>query len=249
MTAESPQPIPAATLIVMRECDGGAPELLIVERSAAMRFAGGALVFPGGRVDPGDRALAALHPGNPNDAAARIAAIRETIEEAGLAIGVRGLGDVEAARAALYGGAPVGEVLAECALDLHALVPFARWLPPGGVSHRVFDTRFYLARLPDGAADAAVDGNENVRLFWATAQAVLDAADAGRGRIIYPTRRNLERLAQFGSFAEAVADARTHPVEAITPWVEERDGEERLCIPEGLGYPVTSQPVKAALRA
>lgn len=249
MSGSPSQPIPAATLIVMRERDAGAPELLIVERSAAMRFAGGALVFPGGRVDPGDRALAALHHGDGEDLAARIAAIRETIEEAGLAIGVSDLADSEAARTALYGGTPVGEVLAGCALDLDALVPFARWLPPGDVSHRVFDTRFYLARLPEGAAEAAVDGNENVRLFWASAQRVLDLADAGEARIIYPTRRNLERLAQFGSFAEAAADARAYPVEAITPWVELRDGEELLCIPEGLGYPVTSQPVKAAFRA
>lgn len=249
MTASPSQPIPAATLIVMREHAGCAPELLIVERSAAMRFAGGALVFPGGRVDPGDRALAALHEGDPDDIAARIAAIRETIEEAGLAIGVRGLGDVEAARAALYGGTPMGEALADCTLELDALVPFARWLPPGDVAHKVFDTRFYLARLPDGAVEAAVDGNENVRLFWSSAQQVLAAADSGAARIIYPTRRNLERLAQFGSFAEAAADARAHPVETITPWVEMRDGREQLCIPEGLGYPVTAQPVGAAMRA
>lgn len=249
MTGVSSQPIPAATLIVMRERSAGPPELLMVERSAAMRFAGGALVFPGGRVDPGDHALAALHRSDPDDLAARIAAIRETIEEAGLAVGVAGLADLPAARAALYAGTPAGEVLADAGLDLDALVPFARWLPPGDVSHKVFDTRFYLARLPDGAADAMVDGNENVRLFWATAQAVLDAADVGKARIIFPTRRNLERLAQFGSFAEAVADARTHRVESITPWVEMRDGEERLCIPEGLGYPVTSQVIATAQRA
>lgn len=249
MTGDPSQPIPAATLIVMRERPAGVPELLIVERSAAMRFAGGALVFPGGRVDPGDQVLAALHPGDADDLAARIAAIRETIEEVGLAIGVSGLADLAEARAALYGGTPVGEVLAGADLTLDALVPFARWLPPSDVSHRVFDTRFYLARLPDDAADAAVDGNENVRLFWASAQAVLDMADAGKARIIFPTRRNLERLAQFGSFGEAVADARAHPVETITPWIELRDGEERLCIPEGLGYPVTSQPVQGAARA
>lgn len=249
MTGSPSQPIPAATLVVMRERASGAPELLIVERSAAMRFAGGALVFPGGRVDPGDQALAARHDGDADDLAARIAAIRETIEEAGLAIGVPELPDSEAARAALYGGKPVGEVLAGVNLDLDALVPFARWLPPQDVSHKVFDTRFYLAKLPQGAGAAAVDGNENVRLFWATARDVLDMADRGEARIIYPTRRNLERLAQFESFDEAVADARSHRIEAITPWIETRDGEALLCIPDGLGYPVTSQPVKAASRA
>ncbi len=250
MTGPPLQPIPAATLIVMRERESGAPELLIVERSAAMRFAGGALVFPGGRVDPGDHVLAALHDGDVDDLAARIAAIRETIEEAGLAIGVHGLADSEKARAALYGGASLGDVLAGLDLDLDALVPFARWLPPHDVAHKVFDTRFYLAKLPPGAGGAAiVDGNENVRLFWAAAREVLDMADRGDARIIYPTRRNLERLAQFESFADAVTDARAHPIEPITPWIDIRDGEERLCIPEGLGYPVTSQPVKMASRA
>ncbi len=249
MTDPSALPIPAATLVVMRECVFGPPELLIVERSAAMRFAGGALVFPGGRVDPGDRALAALHPGDSEDVAARIAAIRETIEEAGLAIGVRGALDIEHARTALYAGEAPGAVLTGCALDLDALVPFARWLPHQGVAHRVFDTRFYLARWPEGAGEPVADGNENARLFWATARDVLQDADAGRVRIIFPTRRNLERLAQFGSFDEAVADARAHAVETITPWAEERGGVEHLCIPEGLGYPVTSQPIEAALRA
>jgi hypothetical protein len=66
------------------------------------------------------------------------------------------------------------------ALDLDALLPFARWLP-AGVHHKVFDTRFYLARAPEGA-EPVVDGNENVRVFWASARAVLDAAIAAKRR-------------------------------------------------------------------
>ena len=80
------QAIPAATVIVMRETPDGPPELLMVERARAMSFAGGALVFPGGRVDPGDFVLAGLHAGDVEENAARIAAIRETLEEAGVAI-------------------------------------------------------------------------------------------------------------------------------------------------------------------
>ena len=49
-------PIPAATLVLMRP-GPRAPELLMIERTAAMAFAPGALVFPGGRVDPDDRLL------------------------------------------------------------------------------------------------------------------------------------------------------------------------------------------------
>ncbi|WP_204270990.1 NUDIX domain-containing protein, partial [Escherichia coli] len=66
----------------------GPPELLMVERAAAMSFAGGALVFPGGRVDPGDFVLAGRHAGDVEENAARIAAIRETLEEAGVAVGL-----------------------------------------------------------------------------------------------------------------------------------------------------------------
>ncbi|MFL9839488.1 NUDIX domain-containing protein [Sphingomonas sp. ST-64] len=240
-------PIPAATLVLFRERAEGSPQLLMVERSATMRFAGGAAVFPGGRVDPGDVAFAAVLEGERDDMAARVAAVRETIEEAGVAIGVD-LADPRAAQDALYAGTSLGEVLDGARFDPSALVPFARWLPHRGVSHRIFDTRFYLARWPDGAPEPAVDGNENVRLFWASARAVLAQADAGRTRIIFPTRRNLERLAQFNSFADAVADARAHPIETITPWLEDRAGVPHLCIPEGLGYPVTAQVAASALR-
>ncbi len=244
-----PEAIPAATVIVMREGLGaGAPELLMVERAAAMSFAGGALVFPGGRVDPGDVALAASHDGDPEDLAARIAAIRETIEETGVAIGLDPIGAMPALRERLYAGEAMGALLEEAgaALALDALVPFARWLPRG-VHHRVFDTRFYLARAPQGA-EPLVDGNENVRVFWASAQAVLDMADRGEVRIIFPTRRNLERIARFASFDEAAADARAHEVRTVTPWVETRGGAEYLCIPDDLGYPVTAQPLPDAVR-
>jgi 8-oxo-dGTP pyrophosphatase MutT (NUDIX family) len=245
-----PEAIPAATVIVMRERAGGPPELLMVERARAMKFAGGALVFPGGRIDPGDRALAALHPGDPDDIAARIAAVRETLEEAGVAVGLDlAAGAIPELRRRVYAGEPLAELIeaAGGALRLDALVPFARWLPHG-MPHRLFDTRFYLARAPEGAAPV-VDGNENVRVFWASARDVLDMADAGQATIIFPTRRNLERIAQFASFSEAAAHARAYPIRAITPWTETRGGAEHLCIPADLGYPVTAERLDRARRA
>ncbi|MDP5277690.1 NUDIX domain-containing protein [Sphingomonas sp. DG1-23] len=242
--------IPAATLIVMREAAEGPPELLIVERARAMSFAGGALVFPGGRVDPGDHALAATLEGDPDDLAARIAAVRETIEEAGVAVGVRVPPSASPdLQRRLYAGEPMAALLDEAggALDLDSLVPFARWLP-AGVHHKVFDTRFYLARAPEGA-EPVVDGNENVRVFWASARAVIEAADRGDATIIFPTRRNLERLALSASFVDAAADARAHPVRTVTPWIETREDGKHLCIPDDLGYPVTSEPLDRAIRA
>lgn len=248
-----PPGIPAATLVVFRHRASGPPELLVVERSASMAFAGGAIVFPGGRIDPDDHAIAATYPIDPTEGAARIAAIRETLEESAIAIGFTTQPDrdwIAKAQKRLHAREPFSALLAEAglALDLDALVPFARWCPPFREA-RVFDTRFYVAHAPDDTPDPTVDETENTSSFWSSAQDVLDAADAGKVKIIFPTRRNLERLAQFADFAAARAQAESIPVQLIGPWVEERNGEKHLCIPEGLGYPVTSEPMSSAERA
>ena len=231
-------PIPAATLVVLRDRPGG-PEVLMVERGATLACAGGALVFPGGRIDAGDHAIARAIGGDSEDSAARVAAIRETIEEVGLAIGIEaGLAEH---REALLAGEPAETLLPAAAFDLDALVYFARWLPLG-LSHRNFDTRFYLVR---GDGEPEADGEENARAFWTRPADVL----AGDGRIIFPTRRNLERLAAYASVDDALSDARARPVRTVTPWVEDRGGVPHLCIPDDLGYPVTAEPLASAERA
>ncbi len=247
-----PDAIPAATLVLFRAGSAGAPEHLFVERAQSMAFAAGAIVFPGGRVDAGDRMLALRFPDlDPDDAAARVAAIRETIEEAGVAIGLTGEAGpqiIARLRAQLHDGMPFADALthAGLALDLSPLVPFARWRPNFSET-RTFDTRFYLAET-DTACDASVDATENVRLFWAGAQTALDEAEAGRVRVIFPTRRNLERLAALGSFQAACAQAAAIAPDTITPWVEDRGGARFLCIPEGQGYPITTEPLGSAMR-
>ncbi|MCJ8158733.1 NUDIX domain-containing protein [Sphingomonas sp. LaA6.9] len=255
----APAPIPAATLVLFRELQGKAPELLIVERAEGMAFAAGALVFPGGKIDPGDHAIAgdnalvgAREVIDPDDAAARVAAIRETIEESGVAVGLDPLPDasaIDALRATIHAGGDFAAALREGGwrLDLDMLVPFARWCPNFRET-RSFDTRFYVARLPADAPEARVDATENVRLFWAAAQTVLDMAERGEARIIFPTRRNLERLAQFADFEAARDHAEATPVRLIQPWVEERNGVTMLCIPDDLGYPVTFQPMAEVRR-
>lgn len=242
--------IPAATIVLFRDRANGPPDVLMVERAATMAFAGGAMVFPGGRIDAGDAALAELHAPDIEDGAARIAAIRETLEEAGIVVGVDPLpsaADARAMRARLHDGETIGAVLGDARLDLAALVSFARWLP-AHANMRIFDTRFYIAALPPGSAEPVVDDTENVTVRWTGATELLAAADRGDVQVIYPTRRNLERLAQYGSFADAVADARAHPVRTVTPFVEEREGGRHLCIPDDAGYPVTSELMSAAMR-
>jgi 8-oxo-dGTP pyrophosphatase MutT (NUDIX family) len=246
---------PAATVVIVRDRRDGPPQFLMMERASIMAFAASALVFPGGAVDPGDHALAARidHGLDPDEAAARIAAIRETIEESGIGIGLTGAVDAAVVlrlRDGLHDGRTLGEVLDRHGLGLamEALTPFARWHPARfEQARRVFDTRFYLARAPGGQM-ASVDTTENVRLFWSSAADTLAKADAGEVQVIFPTRRNLERLAQYGSHDALVAAARSYPVEKVRPWQEERNGEPHLCIPDHLDYPVTAEPMRQVRR-
>jgi hypothetical protein len=92
--------------------------------------------------------------------------------------------------------------------------------------------------------DLAVDGTENCHLFWASARDALALADKGAIHIIYPTRRNLERLADFPDFAACRAHAQTIPVVPISPRMVLREGCEWLMIPPGHGYPVLGEPLR-----
>ena len=252
-----PVATPAATMVIFRDNpSGGAPLLLMVERVKAMAFAGGAAVFPGGKVDAADFDYAAMLKGplELDEAAARLAAIRETIEEAGLALGLSGVtdpADCADARAELHDGDSLQVVCARhnWTPDLVQLVPWSRWRPPAfeGAT-RVFDTRFYLVDAGNSAPLATVDNTENRMLFWATAAEALECADEGKIKIIFPTRRNLERLAMFGDFDSAASHAAAHPVETVLTYVEEREDGRWLCIPDGHGYPVTEESYGSAMR-
>lgn len=79
MADDAITPAPAATVILLREADERL-EVLFVRRSSNLAFHGGAWVFPGGRVDPGDEN------GDGEEAAARRAAAREALEEAGVVV-------------------------------------------------------------------------------------------------------------------------------------------------------------------
>jgi 8-oxo-dGTP pyrophosphatase MutT (NUDIX family) len=76
--------IPAATVILLRDTDAGV-ETLMLRRNSKLAF-GGMWVFPGGRVDPGDRDDA-----DDDFAAARRAAVREAEEESGLVVPIETL--------------------------------------------------------------------------------------------------------------------------------------------------------------
>ena len=151
---------PASTVLLIRDGEQGL-EVFMVVRNRAIDFAGGALVFPGGRVEPDDVAIA----GGPGDEvsldAFRVAGIRETFEECGVLlarppgcpvmIGAETLLRAEDKhRAAMNRGErTLSELLAAEQLQpaVDAMLHFAHWVTPKGRAKR-FDTQFFLAAAP-----------------------------------------------------------------------------------------------------
>jgi 8-oxo-dGTP pyrophosphatase MutT (NUDIX family) len=216
-----------------------------------MAFAAGAIVFPGGRVDDADRALAELLD-RPAEAA-KIAAIRETIEESSIIAGLAGPVEPQLGRALqdeLIGGVDFGALLARHGLTINfeALTPFARWMP-AFKQPRKFDTLFFLARAPSGDWPPNPQPGECVAAEWASPAGLVERVARGEASAIFPTKRNLERLASHSDLEAALADALAHSLDTIIPWVEEIDGEPHVRIPDHRGYPVTSEPLVTAFRA
>ena len=218
-----------------------------MQRSLQSSFLGGAVVFPGGRVEPQDaRALwpASLHTSSAeadgvwwdeDGFAARVAGCREALEEVGL-LPLAGApvssDDLRALRAAASVGAP--ELRASLdrlgrALDLAALVPLARWVTPEAEQRR-FDARFFLARAPAGQ-EPTVDRHEAIRAHWATPRQLLDDEAAGTIALFPPTHRTLEGLLAAPSVDAAIEQARRADLAPICPRFVLADGVPTLALP------------------
>ena len=128
-----------------------------------------------------------------------------------------------------------------------SLTPFARWVPKFHAVRR-FDTLFFVARCPHGDWRPQVVEGECAGAAWMTAADVLEREQRGEARLIFPTRRTLERLALHADFDAIRADALAHPIEPVTPWVEERGGEKFITIPDDLGFPVTQEKLDGLWR-
>jgi len=218
----------AATVLLVRDGAEGLQVFMVV-RHHQIEFASGALVFPGGKVDPEDHVWA----GDDAEKAARIAAIRETYEECGVLL-ARGR---DAGPVALSEDRPpfYQRLEAESLTPtLDALTLFAHWITPTILPRR-FDTRFYIVEAPANQA-AAHDGGEAVDSVWIEPQRALDEATQGRRTLVLPTRLNLELLAQSATAEQAIAAARARRVLPIEPQAAKTSSGYRLTIPADAGY-------------
>jgi len=238
----------AATVVLLRDGREGL-EVYLQRRPAAMGFAGGLWVFPGGRVDEADRdpAVDASWSGpSPAEWAERlgldvdearghlVAACRETLEEAGLLLATPAPGPAETAEARgrlLAGEGSFAGVLGRLGvrLDTARLRYWAWWVTPEEEPRR-YDTRFFVAGVPDGAAVTAHLAEAERERWLGPAVA---AADQGLP-MLPPTRYALRDLAPFATVDEALAGAQGRRIERILPVLE---GAE-LVMPWRERYPV-----------
>ena len=259
------EPAPAATVLVLRDAPAGI-EIFMVRRHAGTAFMAGADVFPGGRVDDGDRDApserwcdgidrAAAHLGDlrPHDAVAyHVAAVRELFEEAGILLArdrqrrfVR-LSDAERhgrftrhRRDVHSGVRSLREVIEAEGLRvaLDALVPYAHWVTPP-IDVRRFDTRFFIVRMPPGQTPAH-DDIETTHSAWVTPAGAIARCRRGDTSLPLPTWTTLRELEAFRTVADALAWARGRRINRCEPQLVECGERKLLVLP---GDPLSSEP-------
>jgi 8-oxo-dGTP pyrophosphatase MutT (NUDIX family) len=245
-TTEDPvQPRPAATVVLARD-SAGDPEILLLRRHGRSGFAADSWVFPGGLVDTSDRdpAVSVLCDG-PSPAewatalgleeadlamAYPIAAVREAFEETGILLARKSVtrgdpgdaplaaGTVDEHRDALLAErTSLREIAAAegITIALDRLVYVAHWITPEPEPRR-YDTRFFLAAVPDDARCVPHEA-ELVEHRWVAAQAAVAAFETGTMSMLPPTVDTLRRLSGFTSVDRMVEDLGSATVRMILP--------------------------------
>jgi 8-oxo-dGTP pyrophosphatase MutT (NUDIX family) len=251
-------PRDAATVMLLRDSPPGSLEVYMLRRKPSMAFAPGAMVFPGGSVDPrdADEQVAwagpdAAHWGEVFDAPPELAralvcaAVRETFEESGVLLAGPSAREVvadttsdewEADRQALLDhSVSLAELLARRGLVLRAdlLRPWSRWITPV-MEPRRFDTRFFAAALPAGQRTRDV-GGEASAVAWIEPTEALAAGRRGELALMPPTMVSLTELSAAGSLQAVLTGPRE--VAPIIPELHVREGAVWLTFPGMKGGP------------
>ncbi|MFN9811825.1 MAG: NUDIX hydrolase [Deltaproteobacteria bacterium] len=254
-----PAPVPAATVVLLRDSARGL-EALLVQRHRATAFMGGAHVFPGGKlaledaseavrarcVGPSDETLRhALGPSEEIDAvtarALHVAAIRETFEEAGVLLGTsaRARGALDAARARLNAGQAWDEVLGslDASLALSRLVPLSRWVTPA-VEKRRFDARFFLCVVSrEESEHASSEAHETIASRWLSPREAIALHEAASIDLPPPTLRTLELLTAHRRSEDAVLAARASTPPLVCPVFHATEAGWILALPGDSMHP------------
>ena len=250
---EIPYARPSSTVVLVRP-GAGEPEIFMVRRHAKSSF-GAAYAFPGGVVDPEDKAVHDYCTGmSTYDADANLgvkgegldyysAAIRELFEETGVLLAnVEKVGEpLRAARDALNDGSDNWAEFVtrhELMLRCDALHYISHWVTPPSEDKR-YTTRFFLTALPEGQ-EASHCGGELTESCWRSAQDFLAAGRAGELVLHHPTVKTLESVARHKTYEALLEWAREcvdWGVTTLLPMVVYRDGRREIVMPGELDYP------------
>ncbi|AWH97287.1 NUDIX hydrolase [Dietzia psychralcaliphila] len=236
----------ASTVMVIRDSDRG-PEVFVARRVRGMAFAGGMTVFPGGGVDASDDDPDVAWTGpEPEWWAERFdcdvprarrlvcAAARETFEECGVLLAdhldgspVADAGRYHSSRGELESHRlTFSRFLADEGLSLAAgrLRPYDHWITPS-VESRRYDTRFFLAALPEGQEPDDLTTEVDLTM-WARPVDLLEDFRSGRSMLLPPTWTQLRVLAEFPDVAAALAAERR--ITPVQPEIIEHRGGVRV---------------------
>ena len=247
------EPRHAATVVLLRDGADGV-EAYLLRRLGSMAFAGGMYVFPGGSVDPRDNDASIAWEGpSPAEWAAALsaderlarglvaAAVRETFEESGVLLASPIEGDAEhwarEQAALLDRSASMAEVLARNGLALRAdlLRPWAHWVTPE-IEPKRFDTRFFVAALPEGQAPAHYRG-ESDHSEWVAPRAAVERHAAGEMGMLPPTVFTLAEIGAYGTVADLMAAATRRDIKRVLPKIVVSGEDVLLLLPGDPGYP------------
>jgi 8-oxo-dGTP pyrophosphatase MutT (NUDIX family) len=182
----------AASVIVARDGVDGL-EVLVLERASRSRFLPGYVAFPGGSTDAEDAELAERWFGT-REESARACAVRELLEEVGLALTARGLDEC------------AERELEEVSLSpptLDQLPEVAHWIAPPQVPVR-FDARYFALGAPAGL-HVVPDGGETAAAWWATPNELLERWRTGRRKLYWPTYFTVQAIAPCESVTDLLA--------------------------------------------
>jgi 8-oxo-dGTP pyrophosphatase MutT (NUDIX family) len=253
-------PLASATVMLLRDSALG-PEVLMMRRHGDSKVLGGVHVFPGGKLDDADGEIAAHFFDQPlphllqslqqadldakTAAALYVTALRETLEECGLLLCDGVAPEVLLrARALLSTGQGFIGVLQQLGLPLQTrhLAPWSRWITPrvASMTHKRFDTRFFVAQAPQGQ-EALHDDHEATETVWLSpAQALRQYWDS-QIEMAPPQILTLSQLTHFDSVAAILAAARSRPPALIEPAPHDHEGQRVICYPGDPRHPVAER--------
>jgi len=176
-------------------------------------------VFTGGKVDPADLALltstnwqgpskadaVAMLDSDKDPLCYWMAAVRECYEESGVLLGRQSGRALDETTLLALKSARAEEFGSLClrlgvTLDFAALSYFAHWITPEFAPRR-FDTRFFVAALPDGQKASFAPG-ETLSGEWIAPREALNRAEDGRWNLIMPTLTSLRSLLPYATVDE-----------------------------------------------